>query len=201
MTTTMTRNQNIHKLVVCAMLAAIIIVMAFTPIGYLKIGPVSITFLTIPVVIGAVVLGPAAGCVLGGIFGLTSFFQCFGMDAFGTVLCGINPFFTFVMCVIPRVCIGLFSGLLFRALSKVDKTRIVSFIASTLLGAITNTILFVGLLILFFSGTEIVQQNLGSNVWEIILALVTANSLIEIAVCAVIGTAISKVITRFVIKQ
>ena len=75
-----------------AILAAILILMAFTPLGYLKVGTISITFLTLPVVIGAILLGPLSGAILGGVFGLTSFAQCFGMDVFGTTLMGINPF-------------------------------------------------------------------------------------------------------------
>ena len=46
------------------------------------------------VVIGAIILGPTAGAILGGVFGITSFIQCFGISAFGTLLFGINPVLT-----------------------------------------------------------------------------------------------------------
>ena len=80
-----------------AVVTAIIILMAFTPIGYLKYGPLSITFLQIPVVVGAIVLGPASGAFLGGVFGATSLAQCFGLDAFGTMLFGLNPVGTIIL--------------------------------------------------------------------------------------------------------
>ena len=46
----MHQNANkVHKMTLTAILMAIILVMSFTPAGYLKAGPVEITFLTIPV--------------------------------------------------------------------------------------------------------------------------------------------------------
>ena len=46
------------QMVQLAILLAILLVMAFTPLGYMKIGPLSVSFLTLPVAIGAVILGP-----------------------------------------------------------------------------------------------------------------------------------------------
>ena len=88
---------DVKRLTVLAMLAAVIVLMAFTPIGYLKVGAVSITFIMIPVVIGAVVTGPRGGALLGAVFGITSFIQCFGLDTFGTAMMSINPVFTFLL--------------------------------------------------------------------------------------------------------
>ena len=64
-----------------AVLIAIMLILAFTPLGYLRIGPLAISLMTIPVVIGAMILGPAGGAVLGLVFGLTSFYQCFAGDS------------------------------------------------------------------------------------------------------------------------
>ena len=79
-----------------AVLIAIMLILAFTPLGYLRIGPLAISLMTIPVVIGAMILGPAGGAVLGLVFGLTSFYQCFAGDPFGAALVAMNPFFTFL---------------------------------------------------------------------------------------------------------
>ena len=73
----MQNKEKIRKMTVTAVLAALIVVLSFTPLGYLKIGVVSITFIMIPVVIGAVMEGPATGALLGLVFGATSFIQCF----------------------------------------------------------------------------------------------------------------------------
>ncbi len=86
-----------------ALLTAVIVLMAFTPIGYIKTFGLEITLIVVPVTVGAVTLGPLAGAVLGAVFGITSFLQCFGMSAFGTMLLGIQPVFTFFVCVASRV--------------------------------------------------------------------------------------------------
>ena len=85
------RNKTL-QLTRLGILSAIIIIMAFTPLGYLKIGPLSITFLTVPVILGAMLLGPLNGAILGAVFGLTSFAQCFGLDPFGTTLLALTRY-------------------------------------------------------------------------------------------------------------
>ena len=72
----MKKNKTL-EMVQLAVLIAIMLILAFTPLGYLRIGPLAISLMTIPVVIGAMILGPAGGAVLGLVFGLTSFYQCF----------------------------------------------------------------------------------------------------------------------------
>ena len=77
-------------MVILAVLIALTLVMALTPLGYLKIGALSISFLCIPIAIGATVLGPTAGLILGTLFHIRPSVQCFGMDAFGTAMLSIN---------------------------------------------------------------------------------------------------------------
>ena len=76
----MNSKGNTKFLVELALMVAIIIVMALTPLGYIKTPGLSVTLLTIPVTIGAVMLGPAGGAVCGAAFGLTSFYQTFGIS-------------------------------------------------------------------------------------------------------------------------
>ena len=142
-------KEKIYKLTLTAVLTALIFVMAFTPLGYLKIGTVSITFLMIPVVIGAIVGGPSVGTVLGLMFGATSFIQCFGMDTFGTTLFGINPVYTAIMCFVPRILMGLFCGLIYKAFGKKNYIKTGTALTS-FCGGFINTVLFVGALLLLF---------------------------------------------------
>lgn len=188
------KNKKTLWLVQTAILSAIIAVMTFTPLGYLRVGMIEITLLMIPVVIGAIIVGPVCGTVLGGVFGLTSFIQCFTGSFVGTPLLGINPFLTFIMCLVPRILMGLLVGLIFRALYKIDKTKIVSYAVASLSGAVINTVLFVGALILFFGNTEWVKEHLGKTAYAII-ALIVVNAVVEAAVCLVAGTAITKALS------
>ena len=79
-----------------AMLTAIILILAFTPLGYIRTGGLEITLIVIPVAVGAVILGPVGGMILGAVFGITSFIQCFGMSPFGAMLLSMSPVKTFI---------------------------------------------------------------------------------------------------------
>ena len=194
-------TQKTRRLVQMAILIAIMLVLAFTPLGYLKVGAIEITFMTIPVVIGAILLGPAAGAFLGGVFGLTSFIQCFGMSAFCAALLGINPFLTFLVCMVPRILMGYLAGVIFRVIYRHDKTKILSFAASSLSGALLNTILFVGMLMLSFGSSEYMMTMRGGlDLLAFLAAFVGVNGLVEAIVAFVLGTAISKALVQFLPK-
>ena len=194
------KKKQIVYLTQLALLSAIVWLMAFTPIGYLRTAGLEITFIMIPVIVGGIVLGPAAGAILGLQFGFSSFIQCFGLSAFGSALLAINPFGTFVVCVVSRTLMGVLVGIIFRALHRADKTPsgILLFSVSSLCGALLNTIFFMALLLAFFWNSEFIQSvsvDLGaSNVLLFIVLFVGINGAVEAAVCFVLGTAISKAI-------
>lgn len=190
-------SSKVRQLTLTAVLAAVVVLMAFTPLGYLKIGGTSITFLTIPVVVGGITLGPVYGGVLGAVFGLTSFVQCFGMDAMGTAMFGINPLGMFVTCMVPRILIGVVAGVLFPLLRRVDHTGAMSFILTSIAGALTNTIFFLSSMVIFFWNTYFGA----SALWPLLVSLITVNAVVEVLVCGFLGAVLSHVLTRFVIKQ
>ena len=86
----MKKKFDTKRLVLLAMLAGILLMMSFTPLGYLNIGPLAISLNMIPVAIGAVALGPTGGAVLGAVFGITSCLQCIGIG--GTSAMGMLLF-------------------------------------------------------------------------------------------------------------
>lgn len=189
-------NNRTLKMVQLALFIAIIFIMTFTPIGYIRTPGVEITLLVVPVTVGAVVLGPTAGAILGGTFGITSFIQCFGLSPFGAALLSINPVATFIMCIIPRVLMGWLSGLCFQSLKKIDKSKSISYIVANLAGPILNTVFFMIALVLFFYNTEYIQglvETLNAkNAFVFVIAFVGLNGLIEAGINFVIGSAVSK---------
>lgn len=196
------KKMNSKTLTQMALLTAIILLMAFTPLGYLRTGVIEITFIMIPVVIGAILLGPGAGAILGGVFGLTSFAQCFGMSGLGAVLLQVNWFYTLVVCLVPRVLMGWLSGLIFKGLYKVDKTRLASFAVASLSGAVLNTIFFVSALGLLFYNTVLgMATESGISVLAFLLSFITLNSILECAACLIVGTAIAKTLYKTVHKE
>lgn len=185
-----------QRLTFLAALSAIIILMAFTPLGYLRTAGLEITFIVLPVAIGAVVMKPLDSAILGAVFGITSFIQCFGMSPFGASLLSINWFYTFIVCFVPRVLAGWLGGLIFSALSKIDKTKFVSYAVTCLAIPLLNTLFFMSALVLCFFNTEYIQgvmSALGAtNVLTFVIAFVGINGLVEAIVCFIAGTAISK---------
>jgi uncharacterized membrane protein len=184
-----------------ALLVAIILLMAFTPIGYIRItAGLEITLIVVPVAVGAVTLGPAAGAVLGAVFGITSFVRCFGANAFGAVLLGINPFFTFLVCVPTRILVGWLTGLIYSGLRKTKLPSSVSLTIANLCCPLLNTTFFMSTLVLCFYHTEYIQSfvtQLGvQNAFLFVLAFVGVNGVVEAVVCFVVGTAISAALKK-----
>lgn len=187
-------KKKIYFLSVSGILIALIFIMSFTPLGYLKTPLIEITFITVPVVIGAISLGPSGGAVLGFVFGLTSFIQCFGISPFGVALLQINPFFTALVCFVPRILMGWLCGLIYKGLAKTNIKSFFKFFIPSLAGPLLNTILFTVLLVALFWNTSYIQgiaQSLGGGVLKFIVGFVGLNGLIEAGVCTVLNTAIS----------
>lgn len=187
--------KNTKTLVTYGLLTAIIVLMAFTPIGYLKMPGIEITFLMIPVIVGAVVLGPGGGAFLGGVFGLTSFIQAFGMSAFGAALMSINPVFTFITCMLPRILMGMCCGFIFKAFK--DKNKTLPYFAASVSGAVLNTLFFVASLILLFGNSEYIKNMQGGNgLIEFLAIFIGVNGAVEAIVAAIAGTAIGKTVGK-----
>jgi len=181
-----------------AVLIAIILLMAFTSIGYLRIGPLSLSLITIPVAVGAVIISPAAGALLGLVFGITSFIQCFTGDPFGAALLTINPFLTFLVCIPTRTLAGFLSGLLFRGIRK--KFHAPAYYIGSFAMAFFNTAFFMTILVVCFWNAPVVQnwsQSLGVlNPLVFILASVSVNAVIEWAATAVIGGSVGLALSK-----
>lgn len=153
-------SKKVRYLVHLSVLVAILLVLEFSGIGMIKTPFLELTIMQVPVIIGAIVMGPTAGGILGGVFGLLSFWECFGRSAFGATLLGINAFGTFMTCVPTRILMGLFCGLIFKALFRLDKTKgqLLAFGGAGLAGSLLNTVLFTGTLTLFFYNTDFIQN-------------------------------------------
>ena len=148
---------SVQDMVQLSVLIAILLLLELTGLGMIKTAGLEITIMLVPVIVGAIVMGPAAGALLGGVFGLISFWECFGKSSFGVVLMGINPFLTFLVCVPTRILAGWICGLVFKGLSKLDKSNLWSFGAAGLCGALSNTALFMSTLCLGFYRTDFIQ--------------------------------------------
>ena len=187
------------QLTLLGLMAAILLLMAYTPLGYLNIGPLAISFNVIPVAISAVVLGPVGGAVAGAIFGLTSFLQCIGVggsSAMGVVLFGINPVFAFIQRFIPRLLDGICLGYIFKGMRNVSNTYVACAVTG-FFSAFLNTLFFMTALVVMFGNTEVIQNLMGGrNVIIGCCMMVGVNAISEMVsstiITAAVGTALSK---------
>ena len=184
-----------RELTLLGLLTALLIVMSSTPLGYLNIGPLAITFNIIPVAVAAIALGPTGGAIIGAVFGLTSFFQSMGIGGtsyMGLITFEISPFLTFVQRFVPRLLAGLLTGLLYQGLRKTALKKASVFIAG-FSAAFLNTLLFMGALFLLFGKSEYVQGLMaGRSVIVTLLALVGVNAVVEILASTFISGVLGK---------
>ena len=182
-----------------AILSALIVLMAFTPIGYLHLGVVKMTFIMVPVAVGAITLGEKSGAFLGLVFGITSFMQCFGLDLFGTTLFGINPVYTFIMCIVPRVLMGYLCGVVYKLIAR--KKKKFALVFASFLAPVLNTTFFMSLLLLFFGKSDYIMgiRN-GAELLPFLVAFVGLNGVMEIVTTTVIAPPVASVVKKAVKK-
>lgn len=183
------------------LMMAILLLMAYTPLGYLNIGPLAITFNVIPVAISAIVLGPAGGAAAGSIFGLTSFLQCIGIGGqslMGVALFNINPVLAFIQRFVPRLLDGLLLGYIYKGMRKKTNTYI-SCAVTGFFSAFLNTLFFMAALVILFGNTAYLQDMIGGkNIIVFICTFVGINAVCEMIVSTVITGAVGVPLSRFV---
>lgn len=203
------RSQTLGMVQV-ALFAALIIIMAFTPfLGYIPLGFTRATIIHVPVIIGSVLLGPKKGAVLGGIFGLTSFinntmnptvtsFVFTPFYSLGQMQGGIG---SIIICFIPRILVGVVPYFVFKALYKNMKSKnsgmVVSLGAAGLVGSLTNTLLVMNLIFVFFRDAYAAANGVAENaVYGFILSIIAMNGIPEAIVAAVIVAIVGKTLLK-----
>ncbi len=192
--------KNKKTLWICelSLLVALEIVMSLTPLGYLNLGFIAASLLTIPVAVGAILLGTGASVLLGLVFGITSFIKGFSSAAPMTVaMYAASVPGSFVVAVIGRVLMGLCTGLIVKAVrGRVSGKSVADNIVGSLAAPLLNTAFYMGLLMLLFYHSEYIQNLIAqtgiSNPILLIGFMVGTQALIEAVTCGVIATAVSK---------
>ena len=204
------KKEETFELVLCALFTAIIIIMSYTPLGYIPLVVINATIIHIPVILGALFLGPKKGAFLGFVFGLTSFLKNTLTPAtasafvFSPVLAssmvgpvGI-PKSTFI-CFVPRILVGVVPCLVYVLVKKVAKGKAGTGIALALAGfsgAFTNTILVMGSIYLLYKNDYAVALDKpAEKILETITGIITFNGVIEAALAAVLFAGVGGVLT------
>ncbi len=190
-----------------ALFTALIFLMAFTPfLGYIPLGFTRATIIHIPVILGALVLGPKKGAILGFAFGLTSFINNTMNPTVTSFV--FTPFYSLgeysggigslIICFVPRILVGVVPFYVYRLvkkLSKKESTSVPGLALAGVAGALTNTLLVMNLIFLFFRDAYASANGVASNaVYGFILSIIGINGVPEAIVAGVLTVLIGKVL-------
>ncbi len=199
-----TRKRDTRWLVLLALFVAIEIFLNVTGIGLIPLPLIKASTLHIPVIIGAVLLGPMAGGVLGGVFGLCSIWS--NSTAPGLLSFAFSPFLatsaagavkTIWIALGCRILIGVVAGWLWIALKKVKVNDFIALPIVGVAGALTNTGLVMTSIYVLLSPEFAAAKNIAMEaVLGGVMAIVAANGVPEAIAAAVLVTAIGKALLR-----
>ena len=147
-----------RELVLYALFIGMIFLLGLTPLGLIPLGFINVTVLCIPTVVGTMLLGRRAGILFGFFFGLASFLSVLGgsplvpPSALAGMLLGANVFYTILMCFVPRLMVPIVTHAVYSHLTQKKKTGL-GIAPAAIAGSLTNTVLYLGLMLLFYSLT------------------------------------------------
>lgn len=142
-------KKQLTNFVLLALFVALIVLLGFTPLGLIPLGFINVTILCVPVIVGTLYMGWKYGLILGLAFGLTSFISALIKPStlVGTLM-GASPLAVAVMCLLPRLCVPLAAWGVYSLLRK--KQEHIAVMAGSIVGSLTNTALYLGLMLLFY---------------------------------------------------
>lgn len=217
-----TKNKTIG-LVQLALFSAIIILMAFTPLlGYIPLGFTRATIIHIPVIIGALLLGPKKGAILGAIFGLTSLINntinptitSFVFTPFYSLGEFSGGFRSLLICFLPRILVGIIPYYIYQGMEGIWKLRgikgpedsksikqeshrlrMISLAVAGVSGALTNTLLVMNLIFFLLKDAYAAANGVSvSAVYTFIIGIIAMNGIPEAIVSGIIVACIGRVL-------
>ena len=143
-------SRKLNNLVLLSLFVALVILLGLTPLGLIPLGFINVTILCVPVIVGALYMGPKDGLVLGLSFGAVSFYGALTRpSSLVATLMGKSPVLVFILCFLPRILVPLVACLADRKLAG-RTHRLASSAVAAALGSLTNTVLYLGLMLLFY---------------------------------------------------
>jgi len=190
------KRPNTLRLAQLGILIALEAIMAFTPLGFIVVPPISATLMHIPVIIGAILLGPACGATLGGFFGLFSVIRAMTSGNPGDMLfnpaASGHPIASLVMAILPRILLGLIAAWGYILLKKLTKKDLAAIPITAGISTVLHTVMVLGLMWFLFHGVE----------FKAIFTMVaTWSGLFEICTAVILATAICKPLLHFLKKS
>ena len=179
-----TKKHDTRWLVSVALMAAIIIVLANTPLGMIQLPIIKATTVHIPVIIGAILLGPSAGAMLGAVFGVCSLISntmaptllSFAFSPFMSTTGIPGALKAIWISVGCRVLIGVVAGWLWNFLQKMHVNNWIALPVVGFVGSMVNTISVMGSIYLLFGNSRGgCGGSAGDGSWESISTGISEN--------------------------
>lgn len=186
---------------------AIVILLANTPFGMIQLPVIKATTVHIPVILGAILLGPLAGSILGATFGICSMISntvaptllSFAFSPFMSMTGLVGVVKALWISVGCRSMIGLVTGWLWIFFKKVNLNGLIALPVTGFIGSMVNTVFVMGSIYLLFASQYADAKNVGIDaVWGLIMVTVTASGIPEAIVAAILVALIGKVMQRLV---
>lgn len=215
----MNTKTKTETMVMNAAFTAIIIIMAFVPfLGYIPLGFMNATIIHIPVIVGAIMLGPKNGAWLGLVFGFTSLFKnttapnptSFVFSPFigipGVASRGfLSEIGSVIICFLPRILIGIVAYFIYQKLIKVfinrKKGKEIALVCSGIAGSLTNTLLVMNLIYFFFSSSYAsASGRVVEGLYTVILGIICMNGIPEAILAGILVCAITRVLMKAKVK-
>lgn len=192
----MKTTQKTRQLVGMAALAAIVIILQTAVM--IPLGPFTITLTLVPIIIGAIMYGPAAGAVLGTVFGVVVSIQVVTGAAglYSFMMFEYNPVLTIAVCVIKGAAAGWVSGLIHKLFASMQKVKL-GVVLATIVCPIVNTGIFALALMTLFrtlASTWAMENQYASIFAFTMLFMIGLNFLVEFAINVVLSPVVYTII-------
>lgn len=195
------KNVDVRYLVSLAMMCAVLLVLGMTGIGFIQLPVIKATTMHIPVILGAILLGPGAGAILGGVFGLCSIWA--NTTAPGLLSFAFSPFMTteglpgvlksLWIALGCRILLGLLAGWFWKLFKKVLKKDYVALPVTAALASVCHTILVMGSIYILLAQQYADAKNVAASaVFDLVLGTIVASGIPEAIAAAILVTGIGK---------
>ena len=203
------KSKDTRWLTSVALMAASVILLANTPLGMIQLPIIKATTVHIPVILGAILLGPAAGAVLGAVFGICSMISntmaptllSFAFSPFMSmtgILGAVKAVWISVGC---RIMIGVVAGWVWIVLKKLKMNHLAALAVTGFTGSMVNTVFVMGSIYLMLAREYAQVKSVAVDaVWGLVMGTVTASGIPEAIAAAILVTLIGKVLLKVLAK-
>ena len=198
-----TKKHDTRWMVSVALMAAIVIVLANTPLGMIQLPIIKATTVHIPVILGAILLGPGAGAILGAVFGICSLVS--NTMAPTLLSFAFSPFLSTTgipgalkaiwISVGCRILIGVAAGWLWVLFTKIKLNQFIALPIVGFVGSMVNTVTVMGSIYFLFAQQYAEAKEVAlTAVFGLVMVTVTASGIPEAIAAAILVLALGKVL-------